>query len=399
MKQIGLALLNHESTYKRFPLLTSGPSSTGPGAMGVPIPSNVYLTAPGSGATLTATLAPAGYSWFVKILPYLESSVTYTNISTASNKFTLAAFSQTGGPNGTGMQYLTGGGGLPTNAYRHFCTIALDEVSCPSFAGDSPTPLGLTAGLPYYATGAVQIYNAAPNPPWSAVITNYKAMAATHFACMGNPMAAPIFGGGSSNAVENANGILVPPQNTSSKGTAIRSITDGTSKTIIVAESKEQVYSSWYDGTLSWVVATPLDNRSSPISSGPSDTTFPPQPYKIMIAAAALGGGVTTNYWHFPETTIPGPYVTGVVTGLNYGKNPNGLQFFNQTFVTTPSLAVTTPTSYKWQFGPSSDHGGNIVLHTWADAHVSSITDDCDPDTYIQLCTKSGQEPVSDPGQ
>src|SRR5665213_3519621 len=81
LKQIGIALLNHESSYKRFPLLTSGPGSSGG------FPANVWSAAPGSNPTVSATVTPSGYSWIVKILPFMENNVTYQNISNASNKF------------------------------------------------------------------------------------------------------------------------------------------------------------------------------------------------------------------------------------------------------------------------------------------------------------------------
>jgi hypothetical protein len=94
-------------------------------------------------------------------------------------------------------------------------------------------------------------------------------------------------------------------------------------------------------------------------------------------------------------------YVAGVTTALNYGKNPSGTQYFNQSFANMTALKVTTPPApgNNWQFGPSSDHTGGLVLHAWGDAHVSGITDDCDANTYIQLITRAGKEPATDPGQ
>jgi hypothetical protein len=52
----------------------------------------------------------------------------------------------------------------------------------------------------------------------------------------------------------------------------------------------------------------------------------------------------------------------------------------------------------NWSWGPSSDHPG-VVLHAWADAHVSSIEETVDPVLYIQLVSRAGREPASDPGQ
>jgi prepilin-type N-terminal cleavage/methylation domain-containing protein len=394
LKQIGLALLNHESSFKRFPLLASGPTSIGSPPPGAPAsPSNVWSAAPGSVLSASGGVTPAGYSWIVKILPFMENNVTYQNLSNASNKLTLAAFALpvAGIGNGNGMTYLTAG------QYRHFSTIDLDEVRCPSFAGDSPSTLSTTTNGVYARTDLI---NAGANPPWYVVTTNYKAMAATHFACMGYALAAPLAGNMGTSA-EPPNGVLIPAPTTSFLGTAIRSITDGTSKTLVVAESKEQVYSSWYDATTSWVVGVPLDNRGSTVSSSETDPTLPPQPWKSLSAVTA-GSNLQTNFWHMPVTTAMGTsYVAGVTTALNYGKNPSGTQYFNQSFANMTALKVTTPPApgNNWQFGPSSDHTGGLVLHAWGDAHVSGITDDCDANTYIQLITRAGKEPATDPGQ
>ncbi len=393
LKQIGLALLNHESSFKRFPLLSTGPASIGT-AMIPATPSNVWSAPPASVLSASGGITPAGYSWIVRILPFMENQVTYQNLSNASNKFSLAAFSLPGsgvGPNGTGMTYLTAGN------YRHFSTIDLDEVRCPSFAGDSPSTLSTTAGAAY---ARADLINAGTNPPWYVVTTNYKAIAATHFACMGYAFAAPLAGNPGTSA-EAPNGVLIQAPTASFQGTAIRSITDGTSKTLIVAESKEQVYSSWYDASTSWVVGVPIDNRSMLVSMSETDTGFPPQPFRTPSALNTTSN-IQTNFWHMPVTVAMGStYVAGVTTALNYGKNPSGMQYFNQSFANMTALKVTTPASpaNNWQFGPSSDHTGGLVLHAWGDAHVSGITDDCDPNTYIQLITKNGREPATDPGQ
>ncbi len=38
-----------------------------------------------------------------------------------------------------------------------------------------------------------------------------------------------------------------------------------------------------------------------------------------------------------------------------------------------------------------------VVLHAWGDAHVTAIPDTTDATVYIQLVTRAGREPVSDP--
>ena len=205
--------------------------------------------------------APAGYSWLVKLLPALEESATYNLISGASNKFSFPAFAVIGGSpkagatTGPGVRYAAGGAGMNT-WWRHFSTIDLDQVRCPSFAGDSLAPAGTFPGWDKCSSMYMPVAMNGPTTPWGVVTTNYKAMTATHFGCLQNPnVNPPAFDGINSEA---PNGVIVPPVNASSQGTAIRSITDGTSKTIVIAESKEQNYSSWYDGTASWVVAVPI---------------------------------------------------------------------------------------------------------------------------------------------
>ena len=37
------------------------------------------------------------------------------------------------------------------------------------------------------------------------------------------------------------------------------------------------------------------------------------------------------------------------------------------------------------------------MLHAWGDAHVSGFTEDTDPTVYIQLTSKNGREPATDP--
>jgi len=224
----------------------------------------------------------------VKVLPFIEQGVIYTNMANASQKFRFPAFQMTGGgnqpgaPMGVGLRY-NAGGQSANPWWRHFSTIELDEVRCPSFAGEPASGLIGSSSKPYYPYASGTQVNPPTNPtpsnPWSVVTTNYKAMVATHFACILNP--AP---SGGQMLVEKPNGVIVPPENASSKGTSIRSIIDGTSKTIVLAESKEQNYSSWYDGCTSWQVAVPAYRLGASNSTNQSWTqTTPLQPYRITV--------------------------------------------------------------------------------------------------------------------
>jgi prepilin-type N-terminal cleavage/methylation domain-containing protein len=415
LKQLATAFQNCHDVQKAFPLATwNNPSANGMFSVPQTFTPTLWSSAPGFGATNSKPQLPpggtasavqphAGYSWMVRLLPYIEQNVAYTNMSNASNKFNYPAMMQSNGPtavgatSGVGLRY-NSGGNATAPWWRHFATIDLEEVRCPSYAGD---PISqheyyqcfMTANDPQYTawTGSGM-----PTPPsWGVAVTNYKAMAATHFACMQNP-ADPLFGNaGTPVNKELPNGVIVPPRNSSSKGNGIRSITDGTSKTIVLTESKEPLWSSWYDGTTAWVTAIPPGSLTSSILMQGTNTTStlsankPAQPVKISVST---GTGVQPVYWNFVGG---GEGATGV-SGLNYGPKTDakkifatvGLQSINQPSVSAP-----------WSWGPSSDHGGGVVLHCWADAHVSGLTDDLDAALYMALCTRAGREAVGDPNQ
>ncbi len=129
LKGIGLAVQCHSDVFNRLPAVAycQYPGST-----------NVWNTAPG------ATFSPgcpmpngyaglpaqaAGYSWIVRILPYLEQNPLYNAVGVASGKYSYEAFSTTGA--GGAPFTMTIGG-----TARHFATIRLDEVICPDYRGD-----------------------------------------------------------------------------------------------------------------------------------------------------------------------------------------------------------------------------------------------------------------------
>ena len=201
LKQIGLALMNHESTYKKFPLATMTVKSTNAGVTANPVAPtyvpNFYGTVPGSQAGSSDLLPQAGYSWIVRILPYLENTTIYNNLSNASNKFQFPAMAMTGGPpsgtsigtaKGPGVRFSPGGTSTQP-WWRHPATVDLDEVRCPSFSGDSPSTLAnyTTAYAMTTQVDAPTNPLNMPSTPWfGCITTNYKAMTATHFACLQN---------------------------------------------------------------------------------------------------------------------------------------------------------------------------------------------------------------------
>jgi hypothetical protein len=256
-------------------------------------------------------------------------------------------------------------------------------VRCPSFAGDAIT--SSTTEFPgwYLCNTNNMGYPDQPSTgwppptPWGVVTTNYKAMTATHFGCIQNPAN---FGTGMEAFYEPPNGVIVPMQTQASTGTAIKSIIDGTSKTITIVESKEQRVSSWYDGTASYVTAVPIGNCQS-LNNMTAGNNNPIQPLRSNIMAAT--SNVSAYFWRMPA---------GGVTALNYGPKVTGQFYFGNFNGALPNSNIT-----NWEWGPSSDHSGGIVMHSFGDAHVQGMDETIDPTLYVQLSTRAGREPAAVP--
>ncbi len=397
LKQLAIAFQNHHDVHRNFPLATMtnpGPATTPTNGGPVPatITPGVHLTAPGQ-LTVTGSgdfiSAQAGYSWMVRLLPFIEQTVMFNNISNASNKFAFPAMLVSGGfkgqgaTGGIGLRF-NGGGPAATPWWRPFCTQEIDEVRCPSYAGETISEYNpnytnqMTSAMPEFSNWKN------PTPPaWGVQITNYKAMCATHMACMTNPKDTQFIADQGSNPAKRdlPNGVIVPPRSISSKGNGMRSITDGSAKTIMLAESKEPAVSSWYDGTTAWVVAYPAGKRPPSTITQQTNTpaNSPPQP--LLVAATGAMSSVNPAYWN-----VVG--MDGAISGINYGPKTDPDRWFCRSVFTNMG---------SWAWGPSSDHSGDLALHAWADSHVSPLTADIDPSLYMQLVTRAGREPVADP--
>jgi len=388
LKQIGTGLQNHHDAFKRFPLATwQGKPYYGasdPSGLAQTLLPNLWNTPPGN-QTASGAVPQAGYSWLVALMPFMELNASYLNLSNVTQKFRYPAFLNTGGASGFGSRWNQGGGTVVW--WRNFGTLDLEEVRCPSFAGEPGSTHQNYSGFNSSNAGYTPKPKPQPNTPWSITTTNYKAMVATHFACVFPNMA-------DTTVKEDANGVIIPPKTDSSRGISIKSILDGSSKTIMVAESKEQKISSWYDGCGAWMVAVPAGSLSGTniltqlVSSG---TDKPAQPWRGP--RPPLAGGQPNPippFWRF-QNEGDGK------TALNYGPRNDGDPQYAQR---GGGIVPTNASGYRdWDWGPSSDHSGGVVLHCWGDAHVSSIQQDVDAVLYIQLVTRIGREPAADPGQ
>jgi hypothetical protein len=317
MKQIGLGLHQFASARRdRFPA------------------ANDRLTT-GTATTATAKVATSGYSWIFHILPYFEETALYDRVKNVANSG-LGQFSAL--PLST--QVTTG-----TNPWTN---VQLAGLICPSWGGDPILSTNNNYGATCYKAMAGR---------GTVVGTTVVPLTATGTAATG-PYAS-----------DDGYLTLAPtgPVSTAASGTGApnypifgRNLTsgDGTSKTILVAESKEgnsrpgsttTQNSAWFLGLQTWVVANLPSAGSPPLVN---------QTYAVTSS------------------------------GLNFGptaQNPSQ-QYASSIFVGSGATAVTM----NW--GPSSDHAGNLVMHAMGDGSIRSIAADVDAAVYLMLSTFNGGE-------
>ena len=225
-----------------------------------------------------------GYSWIVMVLPYIEQDSMYTAISSATS-------------------------GFDTNISSAIDTIAtnvsLPQLICPSYNGKKFS--GSTA------------------------LTNYKAAAGIGWNAYSRPFS------GDGTGTSGKGGVLTIPfgkeAGNSKTGITMAQISDGGSKTFMIAETKDNTgTASWTKGVYCWLTAR----------VGYSAFTSP--------------------------TAWSGTLSLGSTSFTGYG---GGVQ------------------------GVTSDHTSG-VLHGYADGHVGVVNREIDADVFACLYSRSGGEPIAE---
>ena len=348
-RQWGLAILNHESTTRKYPLATDSyienlqtrvkswasyrdavvtgtPQRAIPG---VPGPTTSPYVVPSAGA------APAGYSWAVRCLAYAEEQALAQQVTRL--KYLPGTAFNTNVQNTPMLGTAVAGS---TTAPSHVSSATVASLICPSYAGSEE--VGYTPTLPANSE--------------KSTVGNYVAMVGTHAIANG--------------VVEN--GALVSGSQNQGRSTGINDLRDGTSKTVVLSESKEEVFGSWYDGQCSWVIALPR----LPIVTLNATTPLDGEGYPVFTAPSA-----------------------NPATALNYGPKANALPADTQRFWNSSSSGIasgapaygTGSITYR-DWGPSSEHSGGVIVHTFADNHVVPITDSTDAKVYYTVVTRAGNE-------
>lgn len=315
VRQLGLACNVHENTFKYFPLAST---SDGTFTTAIPGKQNSNGTIPSSVDTTVA-----GYSWIVQVLPYMEEGLLYDDISNASKKLKLHAMdpqlSKTGQP------------------ISHFSTRIIPSLRCPKFAGG-------------------ELATATEFQQFKPAIGNYLGFVGTHIRRTGTPL-----------GVEE-NGAMASKQARNGKGYKVEELTDGTSKTLLVCESREIMYGSWYDGQCTWV--TGMRDQSGSTTTDPEAVTDT----DVMILPSDGYWGINNNKGHAINW---GPTIEGDTTKRYLGNSAN-----------------VWPASAPRNWGPSSQHPGGQVSHVFADNHTQLLSDKIDATTYYRLISRNRGEPI-----
>jgi len=348
MKQIGTALHLAHDARKRLPLASSQPPFESQGS-GIPC-----------GSTSDP---PAGWSWIVHILSFMEQEDLYEKISVNSAQYTKIAFAA----NIHLVESTSGGTGRDV---YHASTAQVPVLLCPSYGG--PEQCDQNKAF-YLKSGPTVASKKMPG------VSNYVALAITHL----NPANDLIPARYESGAVAG-NGTLVFPisahdatniERAGNQGLRFKDMVDGTSNCAIVSESKEEGYAAWYDGQAMYGIAEWPESPGNVDDDGNTEDTL-------------IGWIGTTN-------PPGGDYAAARNRpSLNQGgqetdfKDPDAAYMF-----VYPGAIPGSPQFREW--GPSSEHTGDVVNHLWGDGRVTGINSETvDKNVYLRIVTRKGKEPL-----
>ena len=341
MKQVGLALHNFHDTRKCFPGSNSLPFSPKPGESGLSL-----LGIAHGGALDTSDPADGrydvgtGFSWQTLILPHIEENNLFKNLTIVPIEPNYAWNVE--------VQVVKDKAGQPLVAPLCFpWHYPLAAFKCPSFDGDDYSEDNTSPGVTTPYTG-----------DYTSAISNYVALGASHRKSLWGTNFSDSdleFQGGSAHP----NGVMYPGSKT-----AIKDITDGTSNTLLICETREITRAAWYEGATAAVVGLVGDPKFEVTDAKTTDGK--PATYGVPIDAK---------------------------THLNRGRDEDESTWYDE-----GNYVKSGDGSGKasgWIHGPSSCHPG-VVNHVLADGSVKSVSDDLDPVLYMHLITRAGGEPVNE---
>jgi prepilin-type N-terminal cleavage/methylation domain-containing protein len=357
IKQLLVALQNHHDTRKTLPL-----ASTAPYLQGTSV-ANKYgqLGTRDAMNRWEAGQNGDGYSWVVQILPFMEENVIYDKLvqQAGTNRlgrlrdaaFATAAAAPTQNP-----------GTAPHNTTNPLIySTKLAVMVCPSYPGEEEVPV--FGGIPTMPTGV------------KVGAGNYVATSSTHYTTAPSlHLESGLPTGNNSKVGKNCsggaycgNGALPFPGLVGNQvqkiGLGFQSLSDGTSKTVIVTESRDEAITSWYSGFASYVVG-----------AWPQGA----QPQGISASTPPVAGSPV--YWGCPTTGT----TTNCDHALNRGDTKGDMTKWYQ-------IQAKNPHNVARIWGPSSRHPG-VVQHGYADAHAEGVSETVTANVYLSSITRNGRE-------
>jgi prepilin-type N-terminal cleavage/methylation domain-containing protein len=392
IKQLVLAMHEFADSRQAFPLASTAPFVQG---------SNVQYGTKGAGVTNAADdgngapialVPPAGnppgnntgqwgdgYSWIVQILPYMEEKSLYDQI-TGSGTTATKKIGKLKDPAFNAKLHLAnidaawnGSATTTTPLNLYSWENKIPVLQCPSYAGEdtvtvttifpsATTANGVVATCNYIVLASTH-YLAAGDLATGAPVTNaYAATGTNGCGTLASPKA---YCGNGGIPFPGGTGTAATLQITR-KGYPFASFTDGTSKTILITETREENYSSWYSGFTSYGVGA-----------------WP----QAMSQSTEPKGSVVTG-----TAPVVWTLANGGDSSINKGDRnaANTTKFYQQT---NPHKTGTN--AYR-KWGPSSLHPG-VVQAGWADGRGAVLPDNTDADVILALITRSGRETATLP--
>ncbi|MEI8373895.1 MAG: DUF1559 domain-containing protein [Planctomycetota bacterium] len=309
--QIGLAFHNYLSTFNVFP----------PSAQKI-----------GTGTSATI----GGYSFLVKLLPFMEYDSLYKNLP----------------PNLTAGNVIAAASTSP--ALENALTTVMKEYSCPSNANQQTMTV----------SGGTAAYG----------LTNYKAMGAS---CRTSLAIA------SGTGTQPYGTFTIHPDGAVYPGTGTRSgdIADGLSHTIIIMETMDDTYSRWMVGEECTLTGLPVGSVSTQTSTaGTVFNYFTPPGYDPSKGWGETSSSSTANLKTFLAYDF-------TASGLENGKYSDATLGGEPTWTRACGASSGAP-----GYGPSSSHPA-VVIVGMGDGTGFALSKKTDAANFFFLITKNNSDP------
>jgi prepilin-type N-terminal cleavage/methylation domain-containing protein len=326
-RQIGLAFQNYASTFNNsFP----------------------------AAAQVTPAKAVGGYSFLVRLLPFMEYDSLYKTLPQAF----VTVGKVTSGPNPANA--------VQAAALSNAMNTSMKEFVCPS-------------------NGNVMYQNPTATPPTGA-FTNYKALSATCkeslLQCIpGVTMPGTLYGTQSIHP----DGVVFP---SSGQGSRAADVQDGLSHTILIAETIDDYYSRWMIGAECMMTGMPL-------ASAPLNT---PKPFNYYSNKGYDG----KDWGDASNVTVVGLCRTYLMYDCSPSGSDNGAgaggtgtagnSLYSQQGDPNKSGWASTDNSLAATYGPSSAHPA-VVIAGMGDGSTQAISKRADAANVAFLITKNGGDP------